>query len=245
MKILGIIPARYTSNRFPGKALVDVAGKSMVQRVYLQASKAQTLNKVMVATDHEDIFQHVTDFGGSVCMTDSRHPSGTDRCYEALTQQSQEYDFVVNIQGDEPFIKPQQIEDLTSHLNPDIELATLVKIIDDPQQLSSPNLVKVVVNASGQAAYFSRTPIPYTRNEPVDRWLDHQKYYGHIGIYAYRRDILQKVTSLKIAPWELSEGLEQLRWLYHGYTISVFQTAYESMGIDTPEDLVQALRFHT
>lgn len=244
MDIIGIIPARFASNRFPGKALADIDGTSMIQRVYDQASKAQTLKKVIVATDHQEIYQHVRDFGGEVYMTDKDHPSGTDRCHEALLHQPHHYDFVVNIQGDEPFIQPRQIEDLTSQLHEGIQLATLAKKISNVQQLTDTNLVKVIINQAGKAAYFSRIPLPFVRNHPQHEWLNHQQFYSHVGIYAYRQDVLKEITGLEVSPWERSEGLEQLRWLYYGYAISVFQTEYDSMGIDTPEDLKKALQLH-
>ena len=242
MNIIGIIPARYASDRFPGKVLVDIDGLSMVQRVYQQASQAPSLTQVVVATDHQEIHDHVKSFGGEVCMTGDHHRSGTERCQEALDLQQQEFDFVVNIQGDEPFIKPEQIEDLASQLNEQVQIATLAKKITDPQLLLDPNLVKVIVNHLGQAQYFSRSPLPYHRNLNTQEWLRHHDYFGHVGIYAYGREVLAKITSLPVAPWEQAEGLEQLRWLYHGYAITVFQTEYESLGIDTPEDLQRALK---
>ena len=177
-------------------------------------------------------------------MTRVDHRSGTDRCQEALSLQGQEFDFIVNIQGDEPFIKPQQIEDLAAGLNPDIQIATLAKKITDPQLLQDPNLVKVIFQDQGQAQYFSRSPLPYQRNIDTDQWIEHHDYYGHIGIYAYRSDILNRITQLPAAAWEQAEGLEQLRWLYHGYTIKVFETDHESLGIDTPDDLQKALKSH-
>lgn len=242
MRILGIIPARYTSSRFPGKALVNIEGKSMVQRVYEQAKKARTLDQVAVATDDSRIYQHVKDFGGEVHMTDASHMSGTERCCEVLEKQSQSFDFAINIQGDEPFIKPQQIEDLTASLGEQIQIATLAKRIDDSRSLDNPHEVKVIFNHQGHANYFSRSPLPYCKDLPKDKWLEKQSYYRHIGIYGYRQDILRTITRLPVTPWELSEGLEQLRWLYHGIQIAVFTTEYQSVGIDTPEDLERVLR---
>ncbi len=244
MKILGIIPARFQSKRFPGKALVDIRGMSMVQRVYHQATKVGSLSKVIVATDHQGIFQHVKEFGGKVCITGEHHPSGTDRCYEALKLQEEDYDFVLNIQGDEPFIHPQQIADLTEALSPDIQIATLAKTMKEPKRLSDPNEVKVLINNQGLATYFSRMPLPHGRDLPLHQWPLEANYYRHIGIYAYRVDVLKVITTLPVAEWEKLEGLEQLRWLFNGYKISVFSTNHESTGIDTPEDLEKALSIY-
>ncbi len=241
MRILGIIPVRYHSSRFPGKALADVHGKTMVQRVYEQAMQAAGLDKVVVATDHSKIAEQVTEFGGKACMTSEDHPSGTDRCREAMELETDEYDFVVNIQGDEPFIDPRQIEDLCSNLQPDIQIATQAKLIEQQENLIDPNCVKVIINSQGNAIYFSRTPLPFQRNQSIDHWLSAHQYYQHIGIYAYRTDILGEITNLPVSPLEQAEGLEQLRWLEGGYSIKVFTTHYKAHGIDTPEDLQKAL----
>ena len=244
MRVAGIIPVRFQSTRFPGKALVDIQGKSMVQRVYQQASHTKGLDKVVVATDHHKIFEHVQEFGGNVCMTSEHHPSGTDRCREALEQMDETFDFVVNIQGDEPFINPRQIEELIQGLSPSVQIATQARIIEDPQKLLDPNCVKVIMNPQGQAIYFSRTPIPYQRNVPQDLWLDQFTYYQHIGLYAYHRDALQQITELPVSPLEKAEGLEQLRWLENSFSIKVLTTEYYADGIDTPEDLEKALSLH-
>jgi 3-deoxy-manno-octulosonate cytidylyltransferase (CMP-KDO synthetase) len=237
MKILGIIPARYASTRFPAKALADIKGKSMVRRVYEQASKALSLSKVVVATDHEKIFDHVKAFG-EVVMTSAAHESGTDRCFEALQQLKEEYDYVINIQGDEPYIKPEQIDLLASCLaSSDVELATLVKKITDKETLFNPNTPKVIFNKEKEAIYFSRQTIPYLRGIPPDEWLEKKDFYKHIGIYAYRADILKKITQFKISDLEKAEALEQLRWLENGLKIKIAVTEFESIGIDTPEDL--------
>jgi 3-deoxy-manno-octulosonate cytidylyltransferase (CMP-KDO synthetase) len=247
MNCIGIIPARYASSRFPGKALVDINGKTMVNRVYEQAQKATSLSKVIVATDDERIFNHVTDFGGEVVMTSSSHQSGTDRCQEAIqiiTQEESgtEIDYIVNIQGDEPFILPRQIDLLTSLLNGSTELATLAKQIDTSADLFDANVVKVVLNSYGsptqhEALYFSRHPIPYQRNQAPENWLEHHVYFRHIGLYAYRADVLAEITRLKPSRLELAESLEQLRWLENGYRIRVIETDLDSHGIDTPGDL--------
>lgn len=241
MQILGIIPVRYQSSRFPGKALVDIQGKSMVQRVYQQALKSRGLAKVIVATDSSKIFRHISEIGGNVCMTREDHPSGTDRCQEAQEQQDQPFDFIVNIQGDEPFIAPEQIEELCEGLGPDVQIATQAKLIEQPDDLNDPNCVKVVRDKTGKAIYFSRSPLPYQKNKPVNQWLNTHRYYQHIGIYAYRTDILKEITGLPLSSLEKAEGLEQLRWLENGFEINVPLTRYRSYGIDTPEDLTKAL----
>jgi len=242
MKILGIIPARYASTRFPAKALADINGKSMIQRVVEQARQSLSLNRVVVATDDERIYEHVSAFGGEVVMTGTHHQSGTDRCQEALSLVGESFDYVVNIQGDEPFIQPRQIDLLTSVLDGTTELATLVKAITDPQTLFNPNSPKVVVSQTGEALYFSRQPIPFQRDRSPEEWLrpdDGPAYYKHIGLYAYRTDILAQITQLPPSSLERAEALEQLRWLENGYRIRVVETDLESYGIDTPEDLLQ------
>ncbi|OIN60805.1 3-deoxy-manno-octulosonate cytidylyltransferase [Arsenicibacter rosenii] len=245
MNYIGIIPARYGSTRFPGKALVDINGKTMVQRVYEQALKTASLSKVVVATDDDRIFSHVQGFGGEVVMTSTEHQSGTDRCQEAmeiLADEAREVDYVVNIQGDEPFILPQQINLLTSILDGSTELATLIKRINDEQTLFDPNSPKVVVSQFGdpvmrEALYFSRQPIPYQRNHEPAQWLEHHVYYKHIGLYAYRKDVLAGITRLTPSSLERAEALEQLRWIENGYRIRIIETDLESHGIDTPMDL--------
>lgn len=240
MKIVGLIPARYASTRFPAKPLVDIAGKSMIQRVYEQAKKSTFLNHVVVATDHEQIFEHVKAFG-DVCMTREDHVSGTDRCYEALTLQTDKYDYVINIQGDEPFIQPEQIDLLAEKLNGITEIATLIKAIDNTEVLFNPNIVKVVINQNQEALYFSRSPIPHIRNTPEPAWTSKHTFYKHIGMYAYRTDILEELTKLPVSSLEKAESLEQLRWLENGFRISVATSSTETIGIDTPEDLEKAI----
>ena len=243
MKIVGIIPARYGSSRFPAKALADIKGKPMVQWVWEKAKASPALQDVVVATDHSEIARAVEKAGGRACMTSEHHQSGTDRCYEALTQLSESYDYVINIQGDEPFINPEQISTLASLLNGKTELATLMKQIKEPEMLFNPNVVKVVVNQKGQALYFSRSPIPHIRNTPEADWLGKQTFFKHIGIYAYRTDILAQITHLQQGSLELAESLEQLRWLQNGYRIQLAETMLETLGIDTPEDLQKALKY--
>lgn len=242
MKILAIIPSRYSSTRFPGKSLVDIAGKSMVQRVVEQAQLSKLITNVVVATDDKRIYDHVMDFGGNACMTSVDHQSGTDRCFEALQLQENTYDYVLNIQGDEPFIQPDQIDLLANLLDDETQLATLIKPIEKPEQLSDPNVVKAIKMTNGDAVYFSRNAIPYQRNSQPSEWLKHHTYYKHIGIYAYRSDILKQITQLPISSLEKSESLEQLRWLENGYHIKTAITHHESIGIDTPEDLESALK---
>ncbi len=237
MEILGIIPTRYASSRFPGKALVDINGKSMVQRVYLQALKSKTLAKTLVATDDNRIFEHVKNFGGEVVMTSEEHKNGTERCLETLQKQTNKYDYVINIQGDEPFIDPRQIDLLASLLDGNTELATLAKKITTQEELNSNNVNKVIWNKNKEALYFSRTALPYLSNVNKDQWINQQSYYKHIGIYGYRIDILEEVSHLQPSSLELAESLEQLRWLENGYIIKIAETEIESTGIDTPEDL--------
>jgi 3-deoxy-manno-octulosonate cytidylyltransferase (CMP-KDO synthetase) len=241
MKILGVIPARHSSTRFPAKPLADIAGKSMIQRVYEQAIKSEWLTKVVVATDHITIYDHVMAFGGSAVLTKESHASGTDRCCEALLLQKEEFDYVINIQGDEPFIKPEQIDLLATLADGITFIATLVKEITESEALFDPNVVKVVVAKNGNALYFSRSPVPYVRSTPETDWLQKTKFFKHIGIYAYRTDILEKLTQVEISGLEKAEALEQLRWLENGFAIKTTETKSESMGIDTPEDLQKAL----
>jgi 3-deoxy-manno-octulosonate cytidylyltransferase (CMP-KDO synthetase) len=243
MKILGIIPSRYGSTRFPGKSLAIIGGKTMVQRVYEQASKASCFNKIIVATDHQEIYDHIKSFNGNVIMTSPNHQSGTDRCHEVMLKANEAFDFIINIQGDEPFIAPQQIDTLASCLSQEVELATLVKKIEDPNMLFNPNVVKVVIAQNQHALYFSREAIPHLRGIEKDDWLKHQVYYKHLGIYAYRSDILEKIAQLPLSGLEKAESLEQLRWLDNGYTIKTAITNLETIGIDTPEDLDKATKW--
>lgn len=242
MRILGIIPSRYSSTRFPGKSLADIAGKSMVQRVVEQIWLSELITNVVVATDDERIYDHVMDFGGKVCMTSTDHQSGTDRCLEALQLQVNDYDYVINIQGDEPFIQPDQIDLLAKLLDGETQLATLIKPIKKSEQLFDPNVVKAIKATNGDAVYFSRNAIPFQRNSQPSEWLNHHTYYKHIGIYAYRTDTLGQITQLPISLFEKAESLEQLRWLENGYRIKTAITHHESIGIDTPEDLESALK---
>jgi len=238
MKTIGIIPARYASTRFPGKPLAMLGGKTMIERVYTQCIKS-SLTEVIVATDDERIYRHVKSFGPAM-MTGTHHQSGTDRCQEVIEKLSEKFDYVINIQGDEPFIDPEQINLLTSFLDGETQIATLIKKIESAEHLLNPNIVKVVRGTFNQALYFSRSPIPYVRGKNEQDWLAHHTFYKHIGMYAYRTDVLQKLSTLKQTILEKTESLEQLRWLENGYSILTAETQRETIGVDTPEDLAIA-----
>ena len=243
MKVVGIIPARYASTRFPGKPLALIKGKPMIQRVYEQVLKAK-LDGVVVATDDVRIADAVMDFGGQYVMTSPNHRSGTDRCRETLDLLENQYDAVVNIQGDEPFIDPCQIEmmrDLISR--DDTVLASLAKRIEDEDELFSPNTVKVVMDNEGNALYFSRNPIPFMRNEDRKNWLEKGVFYKHIGIYAYKSETLRQIAEMQPTTLELTESLEQLRWLENGLRIRMGITQVENVSIDEPSDIDKAERF--
>ena len=240
--ILGVIPARYASTRFPGKPLIDIQGKSMIQRVYEQAKKAHKLNDVVVATDDERICNHVKAFGGNVLMTLPNHPSGTDRCYEALTKYGAAYTYVINIQGDEPFIDPSQIDLLAQLCNGKTELATLMIPVDSYDVLFDTGEVKITLNNQQEALYFSREVIPHIKGVDKKEWHKHYQYYRHVGMYAYRVDILEQITRLMPSDLEKAESLEQLRWLEHGFKIKLAITDFDSHCIDTPEDVEKVLR---
>ena len=239
MKFVGIIPARYASTRFPGKPLADILGQPMIQRVYERAS--HVLDTVVVATDDQRIYDAVVQFGGRVVMTSENHKTGTDRCYEALTKLLETYDVVINIQGDEPFIAIDQIEALKNcFVSDQIQLATLVKPFDantSIDELENPNTPKVILSQAGEAICFSRSVIPYLRGVEKSQWATAHTYYKHIGIYAYRTDILAQITKMTQTPIEKAESLEQLRWLENGLHIHVAITHSDNHSIDTPEDL--------
>ncbi len=243
MKIVGVIPARYASTRFPGKPLAIIDGKSMIRRVYEQAMKCSGLMKVIVATDHEAIANHVRTFGGEVRMTGSHHGSGTERCNEVAEQlrsEGEEFDYVINIQGDEPFIAPQQIGQLiTGLLDDKPPIATMVKKIDNTADLQSSNVVKVAIDQHGFAMLFSRSPVPYVRDHPPSDWIKVTDFFKHLGIYAYKSSILREIVALPPTGLECAESLEQLRWLGNGYPIMTYQTEYESIAIDVPSDLLK------
>ncbi|WP_295769412.1 3-deoxy-manno-octulosonate cytidylyltransferase [uncultured Mucilaginibacter sp.] len=237
MKILGVIPARYASTRFPGKPLVDITGKVMIQRTYEQCVKCSSLDEVIVATDDERILNHIHDFGGKAVMTSVHHQSGTDRCAEVAASYP-EYDVVINIQGDEPYIDPVQISKVAAcFTNADTQIATLIKKITKAEDLHNVNSPKVIINKLAEAIYFSRSAIPHVRGSEPDEWLTHFDYFKHIGIYGFRSDVLQQVTKLPVSTLEKAESLEQLRWIENGYRIKVAETDLETQAVDTPEDL--------
>lgn len=240
---LAIIPARYASSRFPGKPLADMSGKSMVQRVYERVKSCAVVDLVVVATDDERIFDHVRAFGGEVIMTRTDHPSGTDRVAEAAANYPSA-SLIVNVQGDEPFIDPRQIAAVvTPFADPELSIATLAHPISDERALLSPNVVKVVRDDRGRALYFSRHAIPYLRDQPIGQWILAGKHLQHLGLYAYRANILPQLTQLPKGALEEDESLEQLRWLAAGYPIHVGITDIPAVGIDTPEDLARALKW--
>lgn len=240
--VIGVIPARYASSRFPGKPLVEIGGVSMIRRVYENAKSVAELSQVVVATDDERIFQHVRQFGGQVVMTRAEHPSGTDRCAEVAGKPiGAAADIVVNIQGDEPFLDGRQLRQLIQPFtDPAVEITTLGYPIREEENLHSPNVVKVVTAGNGRALYFSRCPIPYIRAAEPAGWLTQGLHLQHLGLYAYRRSTLLALADLPPGRLEQAESLEQLRWLEAGYTIHVGITDIRTLGIDTPEDLGKA-----
>lgn len=243
MKVVGIIPARYNSTRFPGKPLAIIKGKTMIQRVCEQAWKSR-LDAVVVATDDVRIADEVMGFGGQYVLTDPNHRSGTDRCREALDLLENPYDAVVNIQGDEPFIDPEQINQVVGLISQEgIQLASLAKRIEDESELFSPNIVKVVMNKDGNALYFSRNPIPFMRNLDHNEWIEKGVFYKHIGLYAYKTETLRQIAEMQPTTLELSESLEQLRWLENGMDIRMGITVTENVSIDRPDDITKAERF--
>ena len=244
MNILGIIPARYASTRFPGKPLVDIAGKSMIRRVYEQAKKCSQLAQVIIATDDERILNHIAGFGGIAVMTSPDHQSGTDRCAEVALQHPQ-YDVIINIQGDEPYIDPEQITKLVyCFRDTSTQIATLIKKVKDEEELLNINSPKVIINKFAEAIYFSRSPLPYLRGQNKSEWLKHFNYFKHIGIYGYRADVLQQITKLPVSDLEKAESLEQLRWIENGFKIKVAETELETFAVDTPEDLKKLNSIH-
>lgn len=241
--MLCIIPARYASTRFPGKPLVMLGNISMIQRVYQQVQKASLVAQVVVATDDQRIFDHVQSFGGQVVMTNPDHLSGTDRCAEVARLYPDE-SWVLNVQGDEPFIQPEQIDLLCQTLRQATGgIATLAKKIEQESQLFDANCVKMALAQNHHALYFSRHPIPFLRGKETTEWLHAQQHYKHIGLYGFAKDVLLELAVLQPSPLELAESLEQLRWLENGYRIRVGITALETVGIDTPEDVARVQHF--
>lgn len=242
MKFIAIIPARYASTRFPGKPLAVLGGKTVIQRVYEQA--VSVLPEAWVATDDERIFQAVEAFGGRAVMTRSDHRSGTDRIEEAAQKIGTDADVIINIQGDEPFVQASQLNTLMQLFdNADTQIGTLGKRFENMEAVANQNSPKIVCDKDGFALYFSRSIIPFVRGQEQALWLEHYPYLKHLGIYAYRREVLHEVTQLPPAPLEVAESLEQLRWLYNGYRIRVGLTDVETVGIDTPDDLKRAEEF--
>jgi 3-deoxy-manno-octulosonate cytidylyltransferase (CMP-KDO synthetase) len=240
MNFIAIIPARYASTRFPGKPLVNINGKTMVHNVYVQAKKV--FDDVYVATDDERIQREVERFGGKVVMTKKKHKSGTDRCAEAIEKieilENRTWDVIVNIQGDEPFIKTEQLLEIKKCFKiKRNQIATLVKPINNKEDIFNSNKPKVVISKDNEAIYFSRSPIPYIRGINENKWVSKHLFYKHIGLYAYRKEVLFEITKLKPSSLEIAESLEQLRWIENGYTIKVAFTEHESISIDTPKDL--------
>ena len=242
MKVIGIIPARYASTRFPGKPLAMLGGKTVIERVYEKVSSV--LSDCYVATDDERIYQAVEAFGGRAVMTSADHKSGTDRIAEAVEKIGGNYDVVVNVQGDEPFIHPEQIVTLCRCFDdPETQIATLGKPFDNMEGVENPNSPKIVVDNRGFALYFSRSVIPFVRGVDRKEWLSHYPFLKHLGLYAYRTEVLREVTRLPQSSLEKAESLEQLRWLQNGYRIRVGLTDQETVGIDTPEDLEKAEKY--
>ncbi len=245
LKFIAIIPARYASTRFPGKPLAQLGGMPVIERVYRQV--AGVVESVVVATDDQRILRAVEAFGGRAVMTSDKHRSGTDRCWEAYQKQGEEYDVVINVQGDEPFIAHSQLRAIMACFEDEsTDIATLVKPFaeeDGLAALENPNSPKVVLDAESRAIYFSRSVIPYLRGVEREQWLSHHTFYKHIGMYAFRREALREVTSLPPSSLEKAESLEQLRWLENGYKIGVGISDVETVGIDTPEDLERAEEF--
>lgn len=242
MKFIGLIPARYASTRFPGKPLALLGGKPVIQRVYEQV--ASVLDDACVATDDERIFDCVKNFGGKVVMTRTDHKSGTDRIEEAIEKIGGDYDVIVNIQGDEPFIQKSQIETVCRCFDDEkTQIATLGKPFTDMDAVVNPNSPKIVIDNNSFAMYFSRSIIPFVRGKEQAEWLQHYPFLKHLGIYAYRRDVLRQITQLPQSSLEIAESLEQLRWLQNGFKIKVGLTDVETVGIDTPDDLKRAEEF--
>lgn len=242
MKFIGIIPARYASTRFPGKPLALLGGKPVIQHVYEKV--AAVLEAAYVATDDERIYDIVKSFGGQVVMTRTDHKNGTDRIEEAIEKIGGEWDVVVNVQGDEPFVAKSQLDTICHCFDdPTTQIATLGKPFESMEAVQNPNSPKIVVDNMGFAMYFSRSVIPYVRGKEMSSWLTHYPFLKHLGIYAYRKDVLRQVTQLPQSSLEIAESLEQLRWLQNGFKIKVGTTDVETVGIDTPQDLERAEEF--
>lgn len=242
MSVIGIIPARYASSRFPGKPLAMIKGKTMLQRVVEQTQKANTLTEVIVATDDKRIKTHCDEIGVKAVITSAEHQSGTDRCFEAYKLSGSQSDFILNIQGDEPFIHPEQINSLAKECKGDAQLLTQMIKCTDHAVLFDMGEVKIVLNEWNEALYFSRSVIPFIKNEKPEHWHLKHDYYRHVGMYAYRADVLEKISHIGVSSLEKAESLEQLRWLQHGFKIKCVETPYDSHCVDTPEDIEKVLK---
>ena len=240
MKVIAIIPARYASSRFPGKPLAMIGDKSMIRRVY-ERVKLSGVDEVLIATDDDRIKEHVEKFGAKVIITSSNHTTGTERCAEALTKSTNDYDVVINVQGDEPFIDPSHLKQLSRVFEEkDIQIASLMDKFETLDELHSPNNIKITVDQHNFALYFSRSVIPYVRDQNIDKWFAENTFHKHIGIYAFRTSVLKEIVKLQSIQTEAAESLEQLRWLYHGYKIKLIESKHHGISVDTPEDLEQA-----
>ncbi len=236
-KVVAIIPARFASTRFPGKPLVDLGGKPMIQRTYERVKSVDGFDRIVVATDDQRIFDAATAFGAEVMLTSETHLTGTDRCAEVLSRLGEAVDYVINIQGDEPFIEPEQLKEVAAGFSSGAPILTLIKKITDQETLFNVNTPKVICDSEGHALYFSRQTIPFLRGVEPSDWLKKHTFYKHIGLYAYRADILPGLSALKPTSLELAESLEQLRWVQNGIRIKAIETQFETVGIDSPEDL--------
>ena len=241
-KVVAIIPARFASSRFPGKPLVDLGGKPMIQRTYERVKAVEGFDRIVIATDDERIFDAAKVFGAEVMMTSTEHPTGTDRCAEVLGRLGEAVDYVINIQGDEPFIEPEQLKEVAAGFTTGAPILTLIKKITDQETLFNVNTPKVICDAEGNALYFSRQTIPFLRGVEPSDWLNKHTFYKHIGLYAYRADILPGLSALKPTSLELAESLEQLRWVQNGIRIKAIETQFETLGIDSPEDIEKILK---
>lgn len=242
MNAIAIIPARYGSTRFPGKPLIHIGGKTMIHSVYENTSVVKSLNDVIVATDDDRIKNEVLSFGGKVVMTSANHKSGTERCAEVVSGLNPKPDIVINVQGDVPFVASDHIEKIVSCFQSNqVQIATIMKRITEEKRLINPHITKVVFNKRMQAIYFSRTPIPYIRDVNHEMWVQAFDYFEHIGLYGYRSEALEAISKLPEGKLEQAESLEQLRWLENGFAVQLAETTFDSISIDTPEDLSQVI----
>lgn len=245
MHVLAVIPSRFESTRFPGKALADILGKPMIQRVYEQVSKSKDIDEIIVATDHQEILETVVGFGGNAILTSSNHKSGTERCAEILEQHTVKPDIIINVQGDEPIIDPAQIDLLVDLMrDPETDIGTLAVLLSDYETLTSPSQVKLVMDTYHNALLFSRSVIPHIRNLPREKWTGQAKFYGHVGMYGFKPNTLIDISKLQPSPLEIAESLEQLRWMENGYRIKVAITSHITEGVNTPEDLKRIIRLY-